>query len=227
MKDNKLKKRRFIAEAIIIAALYVLLTMISDLFGMATGPLRFRISEALCVLTYYTGAAVPGLFVGSFISNALFAFKGASEVAYVIPPSTMLDVLFASLTTLVAAIISFCIRKSKWFVPAPNIILTMFSVPYIYIYVRRFEDYSFWKYFFMTGIGEVVTTGLLGIALLLALEDYKEKLFPRSNIIIKPSDDLNANVIVASDSNLPKEENVVEEAKAVADVSEAKQDLEK
>lgn len=204
----KINKSRFVGETIIIAALYVLLTIVSDMFGMATSPLRFRISEALCILPYYTGAAIPGLFVGSLMSNMVLAFKGASETAFVIPTSVILDVIFCSLGTLVASVIAYLIRKTKWFVPAPNIIISMLVIPYSYIYVRRFEDYSFIKYMFMTGIGEVVTSGLLGIALLLALEDYRTKLFPRADIIIKPSE--NSDSVKKSESNMDKKNSNLE-----------------
>lgn len=204
MKNHK---SRFIGETIIIAASYVLLTIVSDMFGMATSPLRFRISEALCILPYYTGAAIPGLFVGSFVSNALLAFKGASETGFVVQQSAMLDVIFTSLGTLIGAIGAYLIRRTKWFVPVPNVIVSMIVIPYSYVYVRRFEDYSFIKYMFMTGIGEVVTCGLLGIALLLALEDYRTKLFPRAEIIIKPSEDLDDSESV---SNMAEKNSTLE-----------------
>ena len=47
----------------LIAALYVLLTFLADAFGLASGAVQVRISEALTILPVFTTAAVPGLTV--------------------------------------------------------------------------------------------------------------------------------------------------------------------
>ena len=47
MKNSKV---RFIAYSAMIAAAYVALTMISAAFGLSSGAIQVRISEALCVL---------------------------------------------------------------------------------------------------------------------------------------------------------------------------------
>ena len=41
-----------------IAAIYVVLTMV--FLPISFGPIQFRISELLCVLPYFTPAAIPG-----------------------------------------------------------------------------------------------------------------------------------------------------------------------
>lgn len=45
-----------------IAALYVVLTYITNLLGLASGTIQVRFSEALCILPVFTPAAIPGLF---------------------------------------------------------------------------------------------------------------------------------------------------------------------
>lgn len=55
----------FICQAAIIAALYVVLTMLIGAF--ASGPIQIRISEALTVLPCFTPAAIPGLTIGCFL----------------------------------------------------------------------------------------------------------------------------------------------------------------
>ena len=58
-----------LAQGAMIAAIYVVLTI---LFApISFGPVQFRISEALCILPFFTPAAVPGLFVGCLLSNLL------------------------------------------------------------------------------------------------------------------------------------------------------------
>lgn len=64
MKNNKV---RFIAYSAMIAAAYVALTMISAAFGLSSGAIQIRISEALCVLPIFTLSAVPGVTVGCLL----------------------------------------------------------------------------------------------------------------------------------------------------------------
>ena len=52
-----------------IAAIYVVLTMV--FLPISFGPIQFRISELLCVLPYFTPAAIPGLFIGCLLANFL------------------------------------------------------------------------------------------------------------------------------------------------------------
>ena len=60
MKQKKTFTAYFMVHGAVIAAIYVVLTI---LFApISFGPVQFRISEALCVLPYFTPAAVPGVF---------------------------------------------------------------------------------------------------------------------------------------------------------------------
>ena len=75
--------------AAVVGALYAILTMV--LAPISYGPLQFRISEALCVLSYFTPAAAWGLFIGCAIANTLSA-------------AGLPDVIFGSLATLIACL---------------------------------------------------------------------------------------------------------------------------
>ena len=59
----------------IIAALYVVLTYLQNLIlpGTTTWAIQCRASEALCVLSFFTPAAVPGLTVGCLLFNLSYA----------------------------------------------------------------------------------------------------------------------------------------------------------
>lgn len=87
------KTARHIAYAALIAAMYAALTHLQNLLlpGSATWAIQFRASEALCVLAFFTPAAVSGLTVGCFLFNLTFA--GALP----------LDTVVGSLATLLAA----------------------------------------------------------------------------------------------------------------------------
>ena len=66
---------RHLAHGAVLAALYVALTHMQNLLlpGSATWAVQLRLSEALCVLAFFTPAAAPGLAVGCLIFNLTYA----------------------------------------------------------------------------------------------------------------------------------------------------------
>lgn len=153
----------FVTQAAMIAALYVVLTLIANAFGLANYAIQVRFSEGLTILPFFTPAAIPGLFAGCFISNIL---TGAMP----------LDVIFGSIATLLGAIGTYCLRKYKWLAPIPPIVANIIIVPYVLMYVYQFEGSLI--YFMITvGIGEIISCGMIGMSILLALEKYRKDLF--------------------------------------------------
>ena len=86
MKREKKETVYFIVQAAAIAAVYVVVT--GMILPIAFGPVQFRISEALCVLPYFTPAAIPGVTIGCLLSNILYG-------------SAALDIVFGTLATLI------------------------------------------------------------------------------------------------------------------------------
>ena len=157
------KRTLFVTQAAMIAALYVVLTLIANMFGLANYAIQVRFSESLTILPVFFPAAIPGLFAGCMISNIL---TGAMP----------LDVIFGSLATLIGAIGTYFLRKYRWFAPLPPIISNTIIVPLVLTYVYRFEGSL--PYFALTvGIGEIISCGFLGMSLLFALEKYNKELF--------------------------------------------------
>ena len=68
-------KTRHLAQGAMIAALYVLLTYLQNMLfpDSATMAIQFRASEALCVLAFFTPAAIPGLSLGCLLFNLSYA----------------------------------------------------------------------------------------------------------------------------------------------------------
>ena len=66
---------RFLAHAAVLAALYAVLTHFQNILlpGSATWAIQMRLSEALCVLAFFTPAAAMGLAVGCLLFNLTFA----------------------------------------------------------------------------------------------------------------------------------------------------------
>ena len=65
-------KIKYLAQAGIIAALYVVFTLIANAAGLASGVIQVRISEALTVLPFFTPAAIPGLFLVTLLAAVLY-----------------------------------------------------------------------------------------------------------------------------------------------------------
>lgn len=120
MKTTQQNKVLFMAQAAMIAAIYVVLTMLGASF--AFGEVQIRFSEALTVLPALTPAGIPGVFLGCLISNIL---GGA-----ILP-----DIVFGSIATLIGALFTWQLRnKSKYLAPIPPIIANALIVPFILKY---------------------------------------------------------------------------------------------
>ena len=162
MKENNLKNTYFLAYGAVIAAIYVALTMAFQ--PISFGPVQFRISEALCILPFFTPAAIPGLFVGCLIGNIL---GGA-----ILP-----DIVFGSIATLIGAFFTWKLREQKPVVATfPPIISNIIIVPFV---LRYGYGVTLPIPFMMltVGIGEVISCTVLGLIVYGALKKYKSTLF--------------------------------------------------
>ena len=163
-------KTIYLTQAAMIAAVYVVLTYIFS--GISFGQIQVRISEALCVLPIFTPAAVPGLFIGCLCGNLL---SGA------IPA----DVIFGSLTTLSAAILSrmICVklasekpRLHKWLAPIPPIVLNALVVPLILRFAYGI-NLPIALLILSVFAGELISCGVLGVPLAIFLNKHAKTLF--------------------------------------------------
>ncbi len=155
------KKTQFLTEAAVIAAIYTVLVLAFQ--PISFGPIQFRIAEALTILPYFTPAAIPGVAVGCFLSAVL---TGAD----------ILDMVFGSLATLIAAILSYQLRRYKFLVPVPPIVANALIIPWILRYAYQIPDAI--PYMMLTvGAGQVLAVGVLGIILLFALDKVKHVIF--------------------------------------------------
>ncbi len=159
----KNKNTLYLTQSALIAALYVVLTLLINSVGLASGAIQIRISEALTILPIFTSAAVPGLFIGCLLSNIL-------------TDGMPLDVIFGALATLFGALGTRFLRKRKWLAPLPPIIANTLIVPFILQYVYKLED-ALWFLFLTVGIGEIISAGVLGMLLYFALNKYKSIIF--------------------------------------------------
>ena len=150
------KRNPFITQAALIAALYVVLTLVSAAFGLDSKAIQFRLSEVLTVLPALTPAAIPGLFIGCLLSNFICG-------------AMLPDMIFGSLATLIGAVGTYFIGKRvKWLSALPPIAANTVIVPLVLKYAYHLDGTV--PFFALTVfIGEVVCCGILGTVLLYAI----------------------------------------------------------
>ena len=155
-----MKHTRYVTQAALVAALYVVLTYLSAAIGLSSGVIQIRFSEALTILPYFMPSSIPGLFVGCILANSLTG-------------CAVWDVIFGSIATLLGAIFTYLLRKkNKFLAPIPPILANTIIVPFVLKFIYGFNGVL--PYFFLTVfIGEVLSCGVLGLFLLVALEKNK------------------------------------------------------
>lgn len=156
MVMNQKSKILYLCRGAIVAALYVVLTFLSHLFGLDSGMIQIRVSEALCILPVFTASAVPGLYVGCLLSNLLMG-------------GVILDVLVGSLATLIGALGSYALRKFPFLAPLPTVLANTLLVPFVLAYGYGMEQ-AIPLMMLTVGIGEILSAYLLGVLLYVALK---------------------------------------------------------
>lgn len=141
-----------LVQGALIAALYAVLTIL--LAPISFGPLQLRVSELLAVMPYFTPAAIPGLFAGCLVAN----FYGGLG---------LVDIIFGSIATLIAAFGSYLLRKRKWLVPLPPIV---FNGIIIGIELNYLYQYPLVITMLQVAAGEAIACYILGYPFMIALE---------------------------------------------------------
>ena len=159
------KRARFLTHAALLAALYTVLTYLQNfLFPNSTSfAIQFRASEALCVLAFFTPAAIPGLTLGCLLFNlsysaslpldflvgslatvlatgAMWAFRGRKALLL---PGLLMPAI--SNAILVGWELAVCLGGSFWlhalyvFIGEAAVLLTLGSVVYVTIKARGLD----------------------------------------------------------------------------------------
>ena len=162
MQKNK-KHIRLLCEAALIAAIYVILTYLCAAFGMSSGAIQLRLSEALCVLAVFTPAAVPGVALGCFMANLLTG-------------CALWDIVFGSLASLVGMFGCRALKKHPYIAPVPYALANMIVIPFVVKLVYGAPDVL--PLIFLTvGIGEIISVFAVGIPLYLVFKKHKNVIF--------------------------------------------------
>ena len=155
-KNNTLK----LVTGGLIAALYVVLTVLAAQFNLASGAIQVRFSEALTIMPVFTAAAVPGLAVGCVLANLL---TGCAAW----------DVIFGSLATLIGAVGTRLLKDKPLLAWIPPVLSNMVIIPIILIKVYAVPD-AWWFLVLTIGAGEIISCGLLGLLLWRSLKNIPQ-----------------------------------------------------
>lgn len=99
------KRIQQLTRAGLIAAVYVVLTLVIQPIGYGT--VQFRVAEMLTILPVYMPEAIPGLAVGCFVSNLVGLSTGAN-------PAGGWDLLIGTAATAVAALLTYRLREIRF-----------------------------------------------------------------------------------------------------------------
>jgi uncharacterized membrane protein len=135
-----------------IAAIYAVLTL--ALAPISYGQIQVRVSEALTVLPFVTPLAIPGVAIGCLIAN----FLG--------PGLGLLDVIFGTAATLLAAVVTWRMPKA-WLAPLPPVIANGLIIGALLHYTLALPlvPSVLW-----VGLGELIACYAVGYPLLLFIQ---------------------------------------------------------
>ena len=159
------KHTRILVHGAIIAALYAVLTHMQNLIlpNSASMAVQMRLSEALCVLAFFTPAAIPGLSLGCLLFNLTFS------------AALPLDFLVGTLATYLAAQGMWLTRDIR-FKGFPLLGLLMPAVTNALLVGWELTVYigqAFWLNALFVAIGEMAVLLTLGAVLYIAMRSRK------------------------------------------------------
>ena len=153
----------FIAHGAIIAALYVVLTVLAAGFDLASGAIQVRFSECLTVMPFFTVAGIPGVTIGCFLAN-------------IITGSALPDVIFGTLATFLGSIGTYLLRKNRFLCTVPPVVANALIIPFVLKYAYSIPG-ELWFFGLTVGVGEIITCVIFGQILITALLPIRHVLF--------------------------------------------------
>jgi uncharacterized membrane protein len=168
------KTAKFISTAAIVAALYVVLSLLTYTFSYLE--IQCRVAEALCMTIFYTPAGIFGVIIGCFITNLI----GGSPI----------DMIFGTAATLIAALMTYPIArtirnkngpvlkmKHALLIPIPTVLVNAIVIPFVLYFGYQVTSFANAEKMLpvllllslSVFLGEVISCYVFGPVLVLAL----------------------------------------------------------
>lgn len=152
-----------LVRAAMVAAIYVVLCLVLAPFSY--GAVQVRLAEMLCLLPVFGAEYIVAVTLGCFLANLL--------------GSTLVDVMFGTAATLVACLVTYAVRKMRvggLAIPSAippivsnAVIVGALELTFFLPGVTGTAALAAWNAL-TVGIGEVVSCGILGVALVKLME---------------------------------------------------------
>lgn len=142
----------FITRSALVAAIYFALA--TALQPVSFGPVQFRLSEALVLLPVFMPESIIGVTLGCFLSNFFY--------------STIYDMIFGTIATALAAVLTCLLRRTKFLYVLPPLFLNALLVPLIWVVDG--SDAAYMLNFALILASEVIVVCVIGLPLTLALK---------------------------------------------------------
>ncbi|MEG2356410.1 MAG: QueT transporter family protein [Clostridia bacterium] len=139
----------------VVAALYAALTLAFQ--AISFGAVQLRVAEALTLLPALFPQAVPGLVLGCLISNLL----GGMGVY---------DVVFGTLATLIAAVLTWRIRGNLWLKALPPVLVNAVVIGLMLTYAYGVNTPVL--NILTVGLGQAISCYALGVPLVKLLQKH-------------------------------------------------------
>lgn len=166
------KNTKALARSALIAALYVALTYLQNILlpGTTSAMIQFRVSEALCVLAFFTPSAIPGLAIGCLLYNISNA------------GSLPLDFLIGTLATFLSVSAMYLTRRiTLWGFPLVGLLMpALFNGLLVGAELCYYFGGGFWLNALYVALGELGVLLTLGSVLYYTLRsrNLDKYLFP-------------------------------------------------
>ncbi|WP_291243043.1 QueT transporter family protein [Fournierella sp.] len=152
-----------LVRAAMVAAIYVVLCLVLAPFSY--GAVQVRLAEMLCLLPVFGAEYIVAVTLGCFLANLL--------------GSTLVDVVFGTAATLVACLVTYAVRKMRvggLAIPSAippivsnAVIVGALELTFFLPGVTGTAALAAWNAL-TVGIGEVISCGILGVALVKLIE---------------------------------------------------------
>ncbi len=155
MKMTKTKAVVFIG---MVAAAYAVLSLMPGISVLTFGPVQLRLAEALNALALLTPWAIPGLTIGCFLTNLA-------------SPMMAVDLVFGTLATLVASLLTYLLRKKTLLALSMPVIANGLIVGAT-ISVFTDSGFSLFANMALVALGEAAACYIFGLPLFKALKRF-------------------------------------------------------